>query len=146
MSDLNVVVIEGRLTKAAELSYFADGTAYSNFSIANNETFKNQDGSYGSVASYFDCTIKGKYAEAMVKHLLKGRAVKVVGRLKQQRWSKDGQNYSKIVLKCDEIHPAPIANGTQNRNFTPAANVPIDAPTPTEEYIPFESDGEDIPF
>lgn len=52
MSNLNYVVVEGHLTKAAELSHFADGTPYCNFSIACNETFKNQNGEYENIPSF----------------------------------------------------------------------------------------------
>lgn len=147
MSDLNVVVIEGNLVKAAELSRWNDGTPYCNFTVANNESYKQQDGTYNSIASFFDCVMKGAYAEAMSKHLLKGRGVKVVGRLKQQRWEKEGQKYSRIVLKVEELHLNYVRteNGQQAAATTPQQE-------PVQEYIPFNAAGdqpmidEEIPF
>lgn len=117
MSNMNIVAIEGHLVRAAESSYFQDGTPYCNFSIANNESYKKADGSWENIPSYFDCTMKGKYAEAMAKHLLKGRSVRVVGRLKQQRWEKDGQKFSRVVIKVQELYLSPLQNNEGSANY-----------------------------
>lgn len=154
MSDLNIVIIEGNLVKAAELSRWDDGTPYCNFTIANNESYKQQDGTYNSIASFFDCVMKGAYAEAMSKHLLKGRGCKVVGRLKQQRWEKDGQKYSRIILKVDELHLNPVRNndGSQTSQQQSYQQPAVAQPEPAQEYIPFNAGpeqpmlDEDIPF
>ena len=169
MSDLNFVVLNGRLVKSAELSRWTDGTPYCNFTIGNNETWKNQNGEYESIGSFFDCTMKGAYAETMSKHLLKGRQIIVEGRLKQTRWESDGQKYSRIVVRVANIHlvgPYNIENGNgSNSNSgygsstsygTSQGQSQVDNPAVkalaaaglTDEYIPFNEDpvNEDIPF
>ena len=73
MSNINSVVIEGNLTKAAELSRWTDGTPYCKFTIACNESYKDKDGNWSDIASFIDCLCKGGYAVSMSKHLLKGR-------------------------------------------------------------------------
>lgn len=108
MANVNQVVVEGNLVKSAELSRWGDGTPYIRFTIANNEYYKNQQGQYESIPSFIDCQCKGPYAESMSKHLLKGRRITVVGRLKQQRWKDEhDQNHSAIVVKVQEISLAP---------------------------------------
>lgn len=152
MSNLNVVVIEGNLVKAAELSHWNDGTPYCNFTLANNETYKQQDGTYNSIASFFDCALKGAYAETMAKYLLKGRGCKVVGRLKQQRWEKDGQKYSRILIKVDELHLNPVHNADGSQQAQQQSYQQPPQPEPVQEYIPFNAGpeqpmlDEDIPF
>lgn len=112
MANINSVILEGNLVKAAELSYFNDGTSYCKFTIANNEYFKNSEGKFEGIVSYFDCVIKGNYANAMSKYLLKGRRVVVSGRLKQQKWqSEDGTKHSKVVVKVQELS---LQNNSQN--------------------------------
>lgn len=119
MANINSVIVEGNLVKAAELSYFNDGTPYCKFTIANNEYFKNKDGKYEGIASYFDCVIKGNYAKAMSEFLFKGRRVVVSGRLKQQKWQgEDGTKYSKVVIKVQELS---LQNNTQNNQTTQSA-------------------------
>lgn len=108
MSNINTVVIEGNLVKAAELSRWNDGTPYCRFTIANNESYKDKDGNWIDIPSFIDCMAKGSYAEAMSKHLLKGRRVTVSGRIKQNRWKDEsGNTRSAIIIKVQEISLAP---------------------------------------
>lgn len=151
MSNINLWVIEGHLTRNAELGYFNDDqhTAYCNFSIACNESYKKADGTYDNVVSFFDCAMKGKFAEAWCRYLLKGRGLTVTGRAKQQRWEKDGQKFSRVVLKVENLSLKPNTNNEnvqqeqnynvqQNEQFTPKQN--DDYPV----FIPFEGDPEEI--
>lgn len=108
MSNINAVVIEGNLVKAAELSRWNDGTPYCRFTIANNESYKDNAGNWVDIPSFIDCMVKGAYAESMSKHLLKGRRVTVMGRIKQNRWKDEaGNTKSAIVIKVQEISLAP---------------------------------------
>lgn len=104
MANINSVILEGNLVKAAELSFWNNGTPYCKFTIANNEYYKDKDGNYTGIPSYVDCLVKGNFARVMSEHLHKGRRIIVSGRLKQQTWqSEDGQKHSKIVIKVAEI-------------------------------------------
>lgn len=108
MSNINTVVIEGNLVKAAELSRWNDGTPYCRFTIANNESYKDSAGNWVDITSFFDCMLRGNYGESMSKHLLKGRRVTVTGRLKQNRWKDEaGNNHSAILIKVQEVSLAP---------------------------------------
>lgn len=108
MSDINLVVLEGHLTKNAELSYLQTGTAICKFAIANNKSKKNQAGEYESIASFFDVELWGPYAQAMAPHLTKGRHVTIQGRLSQDRWEKDGKTNSRIKVTADELKLYPL--------------------------------------
>lgn len=114
MSNINVVVIEGNLTRAAELSRWNDGTPYCKFTIANNESYKDPAGQWKDNVSFIDCMCKGNYAESMSKHLLKGRRVTITGRLKQTRWQDEGgTNRSSITVKVQNISLVPV-NSNKN--------------------------------
>lgn len=118
MSELNTVILEGHLTKNAELSFLQTGTAICKFSIANNKSKKNTAGEYESIASFFDAELWGPYAQSMAPHLTKGKHVAITGRLSQDRWTKDGQNYSKIKITVDELRlfPGKKENQPQQEN------------------------------
>jgi single-strand DNA-binding protein len=110
MSNINSVIIEGNLVKAAELSRWSDGTPYCRFTIANNESYKDKDGNWVDIPSFFDCMMRGNYAESMSKHLLKGRRVTVQGRLKQNKWKDEaGVNHFAVIIKVTELSFAPGA-------------------------------------
>ena len=56
--------------------------------------------------SFFDVESWARLAENCGEHLLKGRGVRVVGRLKQDRWQdKEGNPRSKIVAEHVEFKP-----------------------------------------
>jgi single-strand DNA-binding protein len=49
-------------------------------------------------ASFFDVTIMGRSAEAIHKFLVKGKQVGVQGELRQERWTQEGQQRSKVAI------------------------------------------------
>ena len=103
MKNVNTAVVAGNLTRDAELKYTKNSYAICEFAVACNDSRKNANGEYEDVASFFDCTLFGKRAEALTKYLVKGQSVMVQGRLEQQRWEKDGQKRSKVVIIAYEI-------------------------------------------
>lgn len=151
--DLNKVIIEGRLVANAELSRWNDGTPYCKFTIANNDSYKDSQGNWISIGSFFDCTLSGAYGETMYKHLIKGRGVHIVGRLKQSKWSgEDGSKHSRIYIKVEEVH-LNYTGGNFEQNQQPAQQQPqcqqVTPQQQEEQYIPFGSDdnvNEEIPF
>ena len=102
MADLNHVTLIGRLTKDAELKYTQGGLAISNFSIAVNRRRKSGDQWIDEV-SYFDINLYGKPAGSLKQYLTKGKQIAVDGELRQDRWEKDGQNHSRVVIVANNV-------------------------------------------
>ena len=98
--------IGGNLCRDAELRATASGMAVLTFSVAVNESRKNQQtGEYEDYPNYVDCTMFGRRAESVSRYLTKGTYVALTGRLHQNRWqNKDGQNRSKLEVTADNIH------------------------------------------
>jgi single-strand DNA-binding protein len=108
MTDLNHVVLIGRLTRdlgsdERSFGYVGNGMAKANVSIAVNRSRKQADGSWVDEVSYFDITIWGKTAENLKPYLTKGKMIAVDGHLKQDRWDKDGQKFSKVSIVADNV-------------------------------------------
>ena len=97
MNDVNSVALIGRLTKDVDIKYLQSGTAVVNFSLAVNESVKNGN-SWSERASFFDVTFYGRQGEGLQRYLTKGKQIAITGTLQQQRWQKDGQTKSKIVI------------------------------------------------
>lgn len=93
----NRVIIIGNLTKKPELRKTAGGTSVTTLSVAVNSRYT-QGGESKEETLYIDCTVFGRQSETVEKYLDKGRAVLVEGRLQEQRWEKDGQKHSKMVV------------------------------------------------
>lgn len=102
MTDNNIVSINGRLVREAELKYASSGTAILNFSIAVNRSVKKGD-KWEDEASFFDCTFFGKMAESVKKYLEKGKQVSIIGELVQNRWEKDGEKRSRVGIIVNKL-------------------------------------------
>ena len=92
----------GRLTRDAELKYTSGGMAVCKFSVAFNSRVKNGD-DWVDEANFIDVTLFGRAGEAVNQYLVKGKQVAIDGRIKQDRWEKDGQNHSKISIIADNV-------------------------------------------
>jgi len=76
-------------------------------SLASNRYFK-QDTGFEKEVSFFDVETWAKLADACYAKGKKGRGVRVVGRLKQDRWSDlDGKQRSKITIVAEHIEFRP---------------------------------------
>lgn len=115
MNNLNSVLIEGNLVKDPEERRTSQDIAVSNFTIGVNRSYKKDD-DYVSEVSYFDIEVWAGLAEICVKHLNKGRGVRVVGRLKQDRWVDETENNrSKIKIVAEHVEFKPVFTGEKSK-------------------------------
>ena len=114
MNNLNSILIEGNLTKDPVFNETPKGTAVCKFSIATNRYYK-QDEEIQNEVSYFDIETWARLAEVCSDHLAKGRGVRVVGRLKQDRWSdSDGIAKSRIKIVAEHVEFKPLIKSAVN--------------------------------
>ncbi len=107
MNALNSILIEGNVVRDPTLKETPRGTTVCNFSIASNRFYR-QDDETEQETSFFEVETWAKLAEACGKGCYKGRGVRVVGRLKQDRWTgTDGKNYSKIKVVAEHVEFKP---------------------------------------
>ena len=100
---MNQVNLIGNLTRDSELSYFTSGSCVLKFSIAINSKKKEGD-KFVDVVDFFDCEYFGKNGpEAIQKYMLKSKQVGISGRLKQDRWEKDGEKHSRVKVIAEKI-------------------------------------------
>jgi len=98
MSNYNLVLLMGNFTRDPQLSYTLSQTPVVEFGLAVNRKWTKQDGSPGEEVAFVECQCYGKRAEVIVKHFTKGNPIFVQGRLKQERWEKDGTTHSRIRI------------------------------------------------
>lgn len=145
MTDINHVVIVGRLTKdlgtdEKSFGYVASGQARANISIAVNRS-KKQGDEWVDESNFFDVTIWGKTAENLKPKLLKGTQIIVDGYLKQDRWEKDGQKFSKVSIVANSVELAcGKKEGSSAQSSAPQTSAPqadFDVAEGFPESIPF---------
>ena len=107
MNNLNSILLEGNLVRDPEISYTSKGTPVCNFSIACNRYYK-QGEELQEEVSYFDVTVWNRLAEVCKEYLAKGRGVRVVGRLKLDRWEDpEGKTRSKVHVVAEHVEFKP---------------------------------------
>lgn len=141
MSDLNSVLIVGRLTRDAEYRYTQDGKAIASFALAVNDWRKDAQGN--AVVNYVDCNYFGKGAEAIRPYLTKGKQVGVLGQLRQDRWTdkQTGAARSKLVVAADRVQL--FGGATQGQAAQYQA---LTAPQQAQQQAANDNFEDDIPF
>lgn len=104
MTNFNSLIIEGNVCREAEVKDTQNGFQLATFSIAVNRYHKKSDGSYDQETSYFDIEAWGEMAKAVKEKSFKGGRVRIVGRLKQNRWQDtSGKTQSKVSVIAEHI-------------------------------------------
>lgn len=111
---MNIKVIIGRLTRDAELTYTNNGVAILKGGIADSRKYKGKE-----ETSFFDYVMFGEKAEKLNQYMLKGKQMALRGTDKQDRWEKEGQKHSKIVMIVDEVMFLDIKQATDNEKKQP---------------------------
>ena len=102
MSDMNVVVLTGRLTADPELAQVGENSV-ANFAIAVHD-FKGGE----EYTNFFDLSAWGKLAETVSTYLTKGRWVTIRGKLRHETWEKEGQKRSHIRVLVQDLQMLPV--------------------------------------
>jgi single-strand DNA-binding protein len=148
MASFNKVILVGNLTRDPELRYIPSGTAVSDIGLAVNDRVKRGD-QWVDEATFVDITLWGRTAEIANEYLSKGAPVLIEGRLKLDRWEKDGQKHSKLKVVGERLQMlggkeggrggrgANAGGGEQSQQYDESEQyMPAGAPPPNDD-IPF---------
>ena len=142
MTDINTCIFTGNLGKDAELRYTNGGQAVLNFSFANDQSWKNEQGEVQKRVNWINAVVFGKRAEAIKQWMLKGARIIIEGKLSVRQYQdkedhnrtateivvdRDGQ--IQIVRFVDDERPQGNSNG-------PAPDKPQPARTPGHGPLP----------
>ena len=114
MNNLNSALVEGNLAREPELRYTPEGTPTCTLVVASSRTYK-VAGERTEEVSFIETTTWGKLATVCAEYLTKGRGVRVVGRLKQERWENpDGNSRSKVVIVAEQVEFQPVRHRSRD--------------------------------
>lgn len=140
-TDLNNVMLIGRLTKDPESKYLPSGMAVVEFSIANNYYMSNKG---SNEVNYFDVVAFGKMAETVAKYLTKGKQIAITGTLRQDRWQDKDTNMARskvrIIMQSMQMLGAGGINNMDTA-YTPTASV-----VGGVDLGGFSDDEDEVPF
>ncbi|HXF99885.1 MAG TPA: single-stranded DNA-binding protein [Bacteroidota bacterium] len=137
---LNKVMLIGNLGKDPELRYTASGVAVASFTVATNESWKDQDGNMQERTEWHNVVAWRKLAEICGEWLKKGRRVYVEGRIQTRSYDDKNTGQKRYVTEiiADDII---MLDGGGGRNATESA-----APAPTAEPQAPVAPEDDLPF
>ena len=120
VTNINSVTVTGNLVRDSELRD-AGSSKVLNFSVAVNESVKKGD-SWESYPNYIDVTLFGKRGESLAQYLKKGQKVGVQGKIHQDRWEKDGQKFSRIIVRAEEVELLGSKGSGESGNSAPTSS------------------------
>jgi single-strand DNA-binding protein len=126
----------GNITRDPEVKHTSKGTAIADMSLAINRVFSDPAGNRQEETIFIDVTAWGKTAELCGKHLTKGSAVLIEGRLHQDQWEDKATGQKRSKLKV-------VAENIQFVGSKPSTAAPRQAATQTTTA---SDDFDDIPF
>lgn len=100
-------MVEGFLLDDPKLTQTPNGTNVCTFEIASNRSFRNGN-EIEEESSFFNIETWGNLAKSCAENAEKGRGVRIVGRLKQDRWVTDGGiNKSAVKIIAEHVEYKP---------------------------------------
>jgi single-strand DNA-binding protein len=119
MSNLNKVLLVGRLGKDPELRYTNDGTPVATFTMATSETYKDKSGTKQERTEWHNIVVWRKLAEIAGEYLKKGRLVYVEGRIQSREYEgKDGVKRRAYEIVASDMKMFPTGQGAgQNQSY-----------------------------
>ena len=102
MSSVNKVFLIGRTGKDPEVKE-VNGTTVAKFSLATSENWKDKDGNKKEATEWHNIVIWGKLCEVVRKYVKKGDLLYVEGKIKAEKWEKDGVSRYTTNIVVDQL-------------------------------------------
>jgi single-strand DNA-binding protein len=126
----------GNLGRDPEMRFMPDGKAVCNFSIAISERYKDKSGESKEVTEWVNIAFFGKLAEIAGEYLKKGSKVYIEGKMKTEKYSKDGVDRYTTKIIGDKME---MLSGKTEGESKPkqAAEQPSGGFDDMDDQIPF---------
>lgn len=111
---LNHIILIGRLVRDPEMRYTSNGTPVTNFTLAVERNYTNQQGERD--VDFINIVTWRKLAETCAHHLGKGRLVAVDGSLQIRKSENNGRTYINPEVIANEVRFLDWPSDNNNRN------------------------------
>lgn len=149
---LNKVYIIGNLTRDPEMKSLPSGSKVTQFSVATNRVWKDQNGAKQEQAEYHNIVVFGRQAETSAEYLKKGQEVMIEGRLQTRSWDgTDGKKNYRTEIIAESVQ---FGSKKGESSYGGSSSASSSAPSPKKEDDAFETisygddeiNPDDIPF
>lgn len=139
---LNRVMLIGNLGKDPELRYTTSGVAVATFSLATNESWKDQDGNTQERTEWHNIVAWKKLAEICGEWLKKGKKVYIEGRIQTRSYDDKNTGTKKYMTEivAENMIMLDSKSAGTSEGGTPSSSVSEPAPAPVgriEDDLPF---------
>lgn len=143
MSDLNKVMIIGRLGADPETRYIQSGKAVTNIRVATSEKWK-KDGEQHERTDWHSVTMWDKLGEIAAEYLRKGSQVYIEGKLQTRKWKdKEGNDRYTTEIVANQMQMLGSKPSTERREAPARSEEPRQQTTAATDQGGFD---DDIPF
>ncbi len=145
MSNLNKVLLIGRLGADPELRYTADSTPVATFRMATSESYKDKSGNKQEKTEWHSIVAWRKLAEIAGEYLKKGRLVYIEGKIQSREYEgRDGVKRKVFEIVASDMKMLPTGQGQgqgqdDKRSFGGQRG-------PVEDEFPHEGEEDDVPM
>src|SRR5689334_8289753 len=142
-------MIIGNLGRDPEMRYTPSGQAVTQFTVAVNRNYKDQQGERQEETEWFRVVAWGQQAEFAAEYLRKGAKVYVEGRIQTRQWEgQDGQKRYTTELVANTIQNLErrAREDQGDTGFESAPRAPRPAANQRQSTEPAEPDYDDLPF
>ena len=143
---LNKCMIIGNLGRDPEMRYTPSGQAVTQFTVATNRRWRDQQGEWQEETEWFRVVVWREQAERAAENLRKGHKVYVEGRLQTRQWEdQSGQKRYTTELVADRV------TSLERRDRDEEAPLPAEGPGGssrggTDSTSSTAGDFDDLPF
>ena len=110
---MNKIILTGRLTRDAELSFLgATGVPKMSFSLAVERNY--QKNKNNKKVDFVNIEMLGNHTEKLAQYVTKGKAILIEGELNIDQYEKDGEKRSYTKVKADRLEF--LAGGASEKN------------------------------
>jgi single-strand DNA-binding protein len=101
---LNKCMIIGNLGRDPEMRYTPSGQAVTQFTVATNRNYRDQQGEWQKETEWFRVVVWGQQAERAAENLRKGHKVYIEGRIQTRQWEdQTGQKRYTTELVANQV-------------------------------------------
>lgn len=100
----NKVQLIGRLGQDPEIVTFSDGNKMVKFSLATDESYKNNNGEKVEKTFWHNIVVKNGLVKVVENYINKGQEIAIEGRLTYRNWEdKEGNKRIYTEILCNEL-------------------------------------------
>lgn len=105
---MNIVIIQGRMTKDAETKTLSSGSTITAFTVAVDRGGKSKE------TDFIDCKAWGKTGEFVSSYFTKGKPISVMGKIQTRTWeAQDGTKRKAVEVLADSVDFVVGSSGSQ---------------------------------